>query len=228
MKEEINFNLICDNDNSILVSKKGKDYINSLKLLFDLKNKNDFPFLIDDIKNQPTIEDFKFSGINDFQKVCQLKARPLTIKDGKRKNETILVDKFYSSIGENIYKKDLGAVYIITCPIENKEHIIKIGMTRTTMEKRIQSYNCGTVKNWRTASTTNFKILQSMVATRIPFNLYLYSCGETTTIIWHNIESIPLASQKAIAVEDILVKQFIKQFNKKPLANVQTNATEVK
>ena len=96
------------------------------------------------------------------------------------------------------------------------------------LQKGFGSYNCGVVNNWRTASTTNIKILQSFVTTRQIFNLYLYDCSsDVMSFKWHGVESVPFASPKPLAYEDILVKQFIDQFGIKPLANVQANATEV-
>ena len=107
-------------------------------------------------------------------------------------------------------------------------YIIKIGSSRTTFKQRLGSYNCGVVNNWRTASTTNIKILQSMVTNRINLNLYLFDCSQDLYVIdWHGVRSVPFATPKALAVEDIMIKQFIKQFGHKPLANVQASATEV-
>jgi hypothetical protein len=65
------------------------------------------------------------------------------------------------------------------------------------------------------------------VTTRATFKLYLYDCGTPEKIVWHGVESVPFSSQKIYAVEDILVKKFFEAFDQKPLANVQTSATEV-
>lgn len=91
----------------------------------------------------------------------------------------------------------------------------------------MQSYNYGTVSNWRTVSTINIKLLQSFVTARLEFNLYLYDCNDELYILkWHNTKSISFASPKSLAVEDIMVKKFQEQFKMKPLANIQTNTTE--
>ena len=67
-----------------------------------------------------------------------------------------------------------------------------------------------------------------MVTTRKDLNLYIYDCSEDYyVIVWHDVESVKFASPKALAVEDIMIKQFIEQFGFKPLANIQANATEV-
>ena len=91
-----------------------------------------------------------------------------------------------------------------------KPYIIKIGQTRKTFQERLTSYNCGNVYNWRTASTTNIKIKQSMVATRAIFNLYLYDCSDEPYVLeWHGIRSAEFAAPKSLAVEDIMIKKFI-------------------
>lgn len=231
-KDNIDIELLkelCDFNGEVYISKKGDDYILSLGKIFPLDNINDNPFTEEDIRKQPELKDFKFSGVEDYKYICKLKARPMTItKDGKRINEKILPKEFADSEAERIFKRALGVSYLLTCVVDGKEHIIKIGSSRTTFSKRLGSYNCGVVNNWRTASTTNIKILQSMVTTRLEYNLYLYDCSEDLVIIdWRGVRSVPFASPKALAVEDIMVKKFIEQFGSKPLANVQANATEV-
>lgn len=220
---------LCDFDGELFISKVGNDYIQSLGNVFQLDNINDNPFTIEDIKKQPLISDFKFDGVEEYKYICKLKAKPMTITtDGTRTNEKIIPDDFADSEAKKIFKKSLGVSYLLTCYIDNKEHIIKIGSSRTTFDKRLGSYNCGVVNNWRTASTTNIKILQSMVATRLEYGLYLYDCSQDLVIIdWHGVRSVPFASPKALAVEDIMIKKFIEQFGHKPLANVQASATEI-
>lgn len=210
------------------IQKSGTDYIEALGNIFDLNNINDKPFTIEDIKNQPLLTDFKFPGVQDYKYICKLNIRALVIKDDDRKNEKIVAESFAGLQEKNIFEKSLGVSYLLTCVIDEKEHIIKIGSSRTTFKKRLGSYNCGVVNNWRTASTTNIKILQSMVTTRKALNLYIYDCSKDYYVItWHGEKSVKFASPKALAVEDIMVKKFIKEFGFKPLANVQANATEV-
>lgn len=212
-------------------SKSGTEYVESIKSFLSGKNANDNPFLIEDILRQPTLNEFTFDGINDFEFICQLKASPMLInKDtGKKQNEKIKIveNSFASEEAKNVYEQALGVVYIITCPIDGKEHIIKIGNSRNTFKDRLGSYNCGVITNVRTASTTNIKLLQSFVATRKVFNVYIYDCSDVTTFKWHGVESVPFASPKGLAYEDILIKKFIEQFGIKPLANVQASATVV-
>nr|WP_321431409.1 hypothetical protein [uncultured Campylobacter sp.] len=216
---------LCNFKKGEYVSKSGDKYVKALEKLFTLKNKNDKPFSIDDIKNQPTFQEFSFVGKDDYKFICELKAEPMKIIGDKRVNERIVALNFSSDEAKNIFTNSSGTSYILTCKIDNKEHIIKIGQTRKTFEERLTSYNCGCVYNWRTASTTNIKIKQSMVATRKTFNLYLYDCSDEPYVLeWHGEHSIEFASPKSLAVEDIMIKKFIEQFGQKPLANIQADA----
>lgn len=220
---------VCDFDGEKFVSKQGRDYINALSNLFSLNNKNDNPFTLEDVLLQPKLNDFNFTGLNDFVYVCKLKVKPMTITNNVRKNEKIIAFDFVDSNAKDLFNKALGVSYLLTCCIENNEYIIKIGSSRTTFAKRLTSYNCGVVYNWRTASTTNIKILQSMVTTRLTFKLYLCDCSDEKYYLknWHGENSVAFASPKALAVEDITVKKFISQFGERPLANIQANATVV-
>jgi hypothetical protein len=219
---------LCDRDGSSYFSKKGQAYIDALSKLFPLNNKNDQPFLIEDILKQPTLDSFRFEGKNDFEFICHLKARPLEITwTGDRINEKILTSDFASRRAMSIFENSSGVAYMITCIINGKEYIIKFGQTRTPFKDRLGSYNCGVVNNWRTASTTNIKILQSMVTTRQQFNLYIYDCGEPITYHWHGVTA-QVASPMSLMVEDVIVKEFMKQYGYKPLANVQADATSSK
>jgi hypothetical protein len=219
---------LCDEDGTRFISKIGDKYIAALASIYPSPNANDKPFTLADVKKQPTIDNFRaeFSGVGEFEYVCDLKATPMIIEGDKRTNEKIQALDFQSDSLKKLFEKSLGVVYILTCVIGNSEHIIKIGCSRTTFKQRLGSYNCGTANNWRTASTTNIKMLQSFVATRADFKLYLYDCGAPETITWHGVESVPFSSQKIYAVEDIMVKKFQEIFKQKPLANVQTSATE--
>lgn len=219
---------LCDFDGEKYISKKGQQYVDALSSVFNLINRNDKPFSREDIINQPLLKDFNFSGFSDFKFICHLKARPMVIKDDRRINEKIIPTDFADDDAKQIFNRALGVAYVITCVIDEKEYIIKFGQSRTTFKQRLGSYNCGVVFNWRTASTTNIKVLQSMVATRLQFNLYLYDCSTEPYILnWHGETSVPFASPKSLAVEDIMVKKFAQKFGGKPLANVQANATEV-
>lgn len=225
---------LCDFNSvdGLYYSKQGEDYIAALEKLFHSKNTNDNPFSVKDILSQPILSDFSFKGVEEFKLICKLKAIPMIIdsKNKLKENEKIVVvdNSFVNEEAKDIFENSLGVDYLITCPIDNKEYIIKIGNSRNTFKDRLSSYNCGVITNIRTASTTNLKILQSFVATRKEFNLYLMDCSDVTTFKWHGVESVPFASPKGLAYEDILIKKFIEQFGKKPLANVQANAKVIK
>jgi hypothetical protein len=220
---------LCDLEGNKYTSKSGEAFLTALASVYRLDNENDKPFTLAQIAQQPTFSTFKekFTGVSEFEFVCNLEVSPLVIEDDRRTNEKIYAIDFPSVSEKKLFETALGVVYMLTCVIEGNEHIIKIGCSRTTFKKRLGSYNCGTANNWRTASTTNIKILQSFVATRATFKLYLYDCGEPEIFTWHDVQSVPFSSQKIYAVEDILVKKFQEIFKQKPLANVQTSATEV-
>jgi len=228
-----NFKSLCEFDGEKYVSKSGAAYIEALKALFPPKNpdgkrnKNDTPFTREDILKQPKLGDFDFPGVKDFVYVCNLEVDPLVMSNDERSNEKIYAIDFQGEAEKNLFEKRLGVVYLLTCVVNGNEHIVKIGCSRTTFKDRLGSYNCGTVNNWRTASTTNIKMLQSFVATRERFKLYLFDSGEPEVFDWHGVKSVPFASQIIYAVEDILVKKFLETFGHKPLVNVQTSATKV-
>ena len=221
---------LCDKYKDHYESKQGDSYINALSKVFKINNRNDKPFVVREVIKQPTVSDFGFKGINEFQYICDLKAEPmyLDIMGVRIKNEKIIPINFASKKAENIFKKALGVAYMITCVIDENEHIIKFGQSRTSFKQRLGSYNCGVVNNWRTASTTNIKILQSFLTTRLPFRLYIRDCSDdVVSFTWAGEKSVPFASPLALAIEDICMKKFVEKYGRPPLANVQANATEL-
>jgi len=210
-----------------LISKEDNNYVMAFSLLVKGTNKNDIPFTKVDISKQPTLNEFNFNGKNDFRFVCQLQAQPISnITTDNWENERIVAINFVDNDLSDSFFNSMGVAYMITCKINEKEHIVKFGQTRTPFSARLGSYNCGVINNLRTASTTNIKILQSLVACAVPFNLYLYDCGEPQIFNWQGEVSVPFASSLPLAVEDIMIKKFKKQFGIKPLSNIQANATE--
>lgn len=222
---------LCEkNSDALYVSKSGIAYIESLKKLFKFNNKNDIPFTTDDVIRQPELKDFNFSGIDDFVPACTLKGEPLIIDGDYIRNERIIVDRYEDNNMETIMRTTMGVCYLMTMTIYGREHIIKFGSTRTPFLKRLGSYNCGTVKARfkGTCSSTNFKILQSFITTRKDVSLYIWISDESAlTYNFHGVISVPFASQKVLAIEDIMIKQFKTQFGHRPLANIQSNATEI-
>jgi hypothetical protein len=210
-----------------LISKEDNYYVEAFSKIISGTNKNDVPFTKNDIIKQPTLNDFNFNGKNDFIYICQLIGQPISnITTDNWENERILAINFKDTEESDSFFNSMGVAYIITCVIGGKEHIVKFGQTRTPFSARLGSYNCGVINNLRTASTTNIKILQSFVACKVPFNLYLYDCGEPQIFKWRGEDSVPFASSFPLAVEDIMLKKFRRQFGIKPLANIQANATE--
>lgn len=220
----------------IYTQKDGEEYNKLLHELFKGNNKNDVPFTREEIKKEPTLDNFKFEGKNEFIYNCKLKASKMIIKTNEsqdlfdkvpEKITPIFEENIDSKSQKNTFSKHLGVSYIITCPMERKEHIIKIGQSRTTFEKRLQSYNCGTVFNWRTASTTNIKILQSFVSTGLEFKLYIWKSKNQESMVFYGEQSSVFASSEILAVEEIMLRMFKKQFGEFPLANIQAKPTKV-
>lgn len=221
---------LCDKYKDHYESKIGDDYVAALSKVFQIKNRNDRPFVEREVMRQPTIEDFNFVGLREFQFICNLKAQPmyLNVFGVRIKNEKIVPVNFASKKAENIFKNALGVAYMLTCTIDGKEHIVKFGQTRTPFKSRLGSYNCGVVNNWRTASTTNIKILQSFLATRLTYNLYIRDCSDdVVTFEWAGEKSVPFASPISLAIEDICMKKFVRKYGRPPLANIQASATEI-
>ena len=211
-----------------LIIKENDQFVDAYLRVTGGTNKNDIPFTKKQILEQPTLESFKFDGVNDFVYVCDLVAHPISnITNDDWTNEKIEAVNFTSDVSRSIFYQSMGVAYMLTCVIDDKEFIVKLGQTRTAFKQRLASYNCGVINNARTASTTNIKILQSFVAVNRPFKLYIFDCGNPVSYEWRGEKSVPFASPMPLAVEDIMLKKFIQQFGQKPLANVQTSATEI-
>lgn len=119
-------------------------------------------------------------------------------------------------IDHNKTKED-GLVYILV--IKNK--IFKIGQSITNITKRVQSYNCGKTE-YRisgTNSTTNYFVLQSLLNLNERINVYAYFTKKQKYEIFgeHGEDSFPSSK----VVERKVMKDFIHQYKKKPIANTQ-------
>ncbi len=215
--------------NGEYVRKEDEDFVNAFMQIMPGTNQNDTPFTKTQIVLQHTWDEFSFSGKEDFIYICDLRADAMILKPDIRNwdNEKIYPHNFTSKANKEIFDKYIGGAYVLTCVINNHEYIVKFGSTRTPFKARLGSYNCGVINNLRTASTTNIKILQSFVACNTSFKLYFYPCGESASIEWRGEKSVPFATSKPLAVEDIMVKKYMEQFNQKPLSNIQAAATEV-
>ena len=232
-KENNLIKLFCDEDeNGNFIGKSREEFIEVLNEVFDIKNKNDMPFSVEDIIQQPELKDFTFEGVQDLKYVCKLKPHRVQIlkecskkqkeKTGGRINEHLEACEFDNEAIEDIFNNALGIVYMLTGVVNGKEYIIKIGESRKTAKERLASYNCGAIINWRTASTTNIKILQSFILNdSVEYKLYLYDCCRPIIFEWHGRKSSPVASSESIGYEEILNQAFIEQFGRPALANIQ-------
>lgn len=56
-----------------------------------------------------------------------------------KENEKIVIvnESFADDEAKEIYEKSLGVDYLITCPIEDKEYVIKKGNSRNTFKDRL-------------------------------------------------------------------------------------------
>jgi hypothetical protein len=87
---------------------------------------------------------------------------------------------------------------------------------------RVSSYNCGKNINriHGTASTTNWFILQSLLKINKEANIYYFQPEPLRKIYLWNEEYIATKPSYKIA-ENIVIKEYIKQFGKKPQGNTQ-------
>jgi hypothetical protein len=109
-------------------------------------------------------------------------------------------------------------VYVFV--INNK--IFKIGHTITSIIKRIQSYNCGKTE-YRIAgtnSTTNYFVLQSLLNINEIVNVYVYFTEKPKYKVFGKVYQD--GKQPAKTAENIIITNFIKNHNKKPIGCTQT------
>lgn len=177
--------------------KQNEDFVSALGKIIPIRNRNDEPFICADILRQPKLESFKFYNANNtkdrkFEFVCNLKASAIVLNlSGKNWiNEKIKTEPADLAKAQNNFSTYKGVAYIITCQIGIDEYIIKFGSTRKTMQERLSSYNCGTTRarSNGTCSTTNFKMMQSLVACRegTTFKLYCCFCGDAKSFnLWN-------------------------------------------
>lgn len=113
--------------------------------------------------------------------------------------------------------KQGGLVYIFV--IKNK--IFKIGQSIGNIKDRIQSYNCGKTE-YRikgTNSTTNYFVLQSLLAINLPIQVYAFfpDLPEYTLFGKHYKDSWQVSKR----AENIIIQEFIQEHNKKPIGCTQ-------
>ncbi|MFA5382684.1 MAG: GIY-YIG nuclease family protein [Candidatus Micrarchaeia archaeon] len=157
---------------------------------------------IEELKNEIDYNNFEYKKY--FQPICYL----IPNKNKERLDLQI--------INEKMIKKE-GLVYIFV--IKNK--IFKIGHTINSITKRIQSYNCGKTE-YRisgTNSTTNYFVLQSLLNINKKVSIYAFFPDQPKYKLFEKIytDSYPPAKR----AENIILNNFIKKHNKKPIGCTQ-------
>ncbi|MDI9325405.1 MAG: GIY-YIG nuclease family protein [Alphaproteobacteria bacterium] len=167
------------------------------------KNKNITPLKnLSELKNEILFTNFELK--KEFHLLCKL--RPNS-KLEKLELMPINTDK--------IDQKGLVYVFVI------KGKIFKIGHTINSIKDRIQSYNCGKTE-YRingTNSTTNYFVLQSFLNLNEIVEVYAFFPKQPKYILFNKTyqDSYP-PSKKA---ENIILKNFIKKHDKKPIGCTQ-------
>ena len=93
--------------------------------------------------------------------------------------------------GKNSDIRRRGLVYVFI--VDGK--LLKVGSTAQSFTERVQSYNCGTKSNrWNrgTCSTTNYFVLQSLLAIGKSIRVYAFFTPRITVPIFGKKESFPL------------------------------------
>lgn len=157
---------------------------------------------IRDLKDEVSYDDFEYK--EDFSIICRLIPNV-----DKEKLDIEIIDV------ENCKKS--GLVYLFV--IDNK--IFKIGQSITPITKRIQSYNCGKVE-YRingTNSTTNYFVLQSLLKINLPVDVYAFFPDQPEyELFGKKYQDSWQVSKRA---ENIIINDFIKNHNKKPIGCTQ-------
>ena len=182
-------------------------------ILNELKSKN--------FESIPTFEEYEWS--EEFEEIGKIE---YYFSNGKFHIPTLKV----SYLNESLRKKtNNGCLYMMTYknPDTNKEHILKIGQTSTSLDKRIQSYNCGEIKYQNgkgTASTTNTFVKQNILNFNGEITLRAYTFDDNTIsqITDINLPRFTMFSSNLISkmykeVEGKYIEKYISQFGEKPV-----------
>ncbi len=233
----------CEEVNDLTPEQQQKGFIKHLRIPpnFDYRQLlrsenpntiiNENAFSKKDIVAQPELKDFNFKGLKDFIPAGKLSLNPLEIlinKDEKQNvviQEKVSLNDYASEEAKTKWNTYLGACYILTAVVDGKEHFIKVGQTRKTMSERAGSYSTGSLKYIGKNSTTNLRILQSMVNADpdVEFRMHIWYNPDRHSgrISLYDEISSPLADGTQLAMEEITIKKFVQQFGFKPLGNVQ-------
>lgn len=156
----------------------------------------------EELDNEIDYDDFQYKQY--FFHLCNL------IPD--KENEKLDIE-----VVDNKKIEDFGLVYVFV--IENK--IFKIGHSITPIKERVQSYNCGKTE-YRisgTNSTTNYFVLQSLLNINKIIKVYAYFPDKLEYDIFgeKGEDSFPPAKR----IENKIITDFIKKYNKKPIGCTQ-------
>lgn len=222
---------LCEDKDGHKVSKTGNKYIDAvISILKDKRNKlnqSDYPIREKEIANTHTFDEFLNAfrkGISQFIKVGYFEVETTKYDDnGTPKNNEKITLKITDSQYDDLCNKKEGLAYIFVCKKGKKEFVIKIGETRKTFAERLKSYNCGNLNDIDTASKTNIRILQTIVAnSHLKFYVYLLDCSVMQDFSFGDVKSKKYPSSYRIAVQDICLNEYMKAFNnQKPIGNVQ-------
>lgn len=120
-------------------------------------------------------------------------------------------------INEDNFKNN-GLVYVFV--IDGK--IFKIGHTINNIKDRVQSYNCGkaSYRSRGTNSITNYFVLQSFLNLRKTIKVYAFFTEKPKYKVFGKVYQD--GKQPAKTAESIIINDFIKNHNKKPIGCTQT------
>ncbi len=167
------------------------------------KNKNIIPLT----SINELIDEIKYSAVNFktyFKKICEILPVP--------EQEKLMLQ---NGNDENLNKQGLVYIFVIN------GYIFKIGQSIKSIKNRIQSYNCGKVE-YRIAgtnSTTNYFVLQSLLKINAVVEVYAYFPETLSYTVFDKVfaDSYPPAKR----AENMLMEDFIKTYNKKPIGCTQ-------
>lgn len=167
------------------------------------KNKNIVPIRsLDELKDEVLFCDYDYK--NYFEHIANLIPN---IPQERLDLEVLKTDRC----------NEKGLVYIFV--IAGK--IFKIGQSITNIKERLNSYNCGKIE-YRisgTNSTTNYFVLQSLLKINERVEVYAFFPDKPTYTLFGETfhDSYPPAKK----AENILINDFIKKHNRKPIGCTQ-------
>lgn len=168
------------------------------------KNRNDRIIkTVRELAGEARFSQYRFN--NHFMHLCNI-----IPNRGKERLEIVVMDK--TKIAQT------GLVYVFVV----KDKIFKIGQSIGDFSSRVRSYNCGKNKfrDRGTCSTTNWFILQSILAMNCTVQVHVYFATAKTYKIFDEVGKDHFPSTKII--ERKIIKDFVEIYGKKPIANTQS------